>query len=94
MLSLNCLAALPPTQLNKYLINNIFRNNHQRSVNNSRISSFQIDKPTFLIETGNYEMKDGAKSLLDRGKYVVGDKRDGEWKLYRDIGNTSMQATK
>jgi hypothetical protein len=86
LLSQNCLAALPPTQLNKYLINNIFRNNHQRSLNNSRISSFQIDKPTFLIETGNYEMKDGAKSLLG--------KRDGEWKLYRDIGNTSMQATK
>jgi hypothetical protein len=43
-----------------------------------------LTSPTFLIETGNYEMKDGAKSLLDRGKYVVGDKRDGEWKLYRD----------
>src|SRR4051794_24135834 len=27
--------------------------------------------PTFIIETGNYEMKDAAKSLLDRGKYVV-----------------------
>ena len=40
-------------------------------------------------------MKDGAKSLLDRGKYVVvWKKRDGEWKLYCDIGNTSMQATK
>jgi ketosteroid isomerase-like protein len=51
--------------------------------------------PTFIIETGNYEMKDAAKSLLDRGKYVVvWENRNGEWKLYRDIGSTSMPPTK
>lgn len=51
--------------------------------------------PTFIIETGNYEMKDGSKSLLDRGKYVVvWENRSGEWKLYRDIGCTSMRAAK
>jgi len=51
--------------------------------------------PTFIIETGNYEMKDGRNSLLDRGKYVVvWENRNGEWKLYRDIGSTSMPATK
>jgi ketosteroid isomerase-like protein len=51
--------------------------------------------PTFLIETGNYEMKDGNKSLIDRGKYVViWEKRNGEWKLYRDIGSTSRPAAK
>jgi ketosteroid isomerase-like protein len=47
----------------------------------------------YIIETGNYEMKDGSKNLLDRGKYVVvWEKRNGEWKLYRDIGSTSMPA--
>ena len=51
--------------------------------------------PAFIIETGNYEMKDGTKSLLDRGKYVVvWENRNGEWKLYRDIGSTSMPAAK
>jgi ketosteroid isomerase-like protein len=51
--------------------------------------------PTFIIETGNYEMKDGKKSLIDRGKYVVvWEKRNGDWKLYRDIGSTSMPASK
>ena len=51
--------------------------------------------PAFIIETGNYEMKDGTKSLLDRGKYVVvWENRNGAWKLYRDIGSTSMPATK
>ncbi|UEG49034.1 DUF4440 domain-containing protein [Ferruginibacter lapsinanis] len=51
--------------------------------------------PTFIIETGNYEMKDAEKALIDRGKYVVvWEKRNGEWKLYRDIGCTSMSPSK
>jgi ketosteroid isomerase-like protein len=49
----------------------------------------------FLIETGNYQIKDAKKSLLDKGKYVVvWEKRNGEWKLYRDIGSTSMPVAK
>lgn len=48
---------------------------------------------TFIIETGAYEIKDGKKSPVDKGKYVVvWEKRNGEWKLYRDIGSTSMPA--
>jgi ketosteroid isomerase-like protein len=51
--------------------------------------------PTFIIETGNYEIKDEKKLLIDRGKYVViWEKRNGDWKLYRDIGCTSMSASK
>jgi ketosteroid isomerase-like protein len=47
--------------------------------------------PTFIIETGNYEMKDANKSVIDKGKYVVvWEKRNGQWKIYRDIGSTSM----
>jgi ketosteroid isomerase-like protein len=51
--------------------------------------------PTLIIETGNYEIKGEKKSVIDRGKYVViWEKRNGEWKLYRDIGSTSMPAAK
>jgi ketosteroid isomerase-like protein len=51
--------------------------------------------PSLIIETGNYEIKDAKKSLIDRGKYVViWEKRNGDWKLYRDIGCTSMPASK
>lgn len=51
--------------------------------------------PAFIIETGNYEMKDGKRSILDQGKYVVvWEKRNGEWKLYRDIGCTSLPPAK
>jgi len=49
----------------------------------------------FMIETGNYEMKDAAGKLFDRGKYiVVHENRDGVWKIIRDIGNTSMTSEK
>jgi len=37
--------------------------------------------------------EDGKKALMDKGKYVVvWEKRNSEWKLYRDIGSTSMPA--
>ncbi len=46
-----------------------------------------------LVETGNYEMKTADNSPIDKGKYVVVWKvQDGQWKLYRDIGNTSLPA--
>jgi ketosteroid isomerase-like protein len=50
----------------------------------------------FLIETGTYEIKDAAKKLADRGKYVVVWKKqaDGSWKLYRDIGASSPMPAK
>jgi ketosteroid isomerase-like protein len=44
-----------------------------------------------LVETGTYEMKAADQKLIDRGKYVVVWKfKDGEWKLFRDIGNSSL----
>lgn len=47
-----------------------------------------------LVETGNYEMKAADNNLIDKGKYVVVWKQqNGEWKLYRDIGNTSLPAS-
>jgi ketosteroid isomerase-like protein len=49
----------------------------------------------FIIETGQYEMKDAKHTLVDKGNYVViWQKRNGEWKLFRDIGATSMPAAK
>ncbi|MES1216643.1 MAG: DUF4440 domain-containing protein [Bacteroidota bacterium] len=46
-----------------------------------------------LVETGKYEMFGDKNILLARGNYVVvWKKENGEWKLYRDIGNTSPAA--
>ena len=47
------------------------------------------------IETGTYSTtgKDGQK--LDKGKYLVIWKRDGaQWKLHRDIWNSSLSMSK
>jgi len=49
----------------------------------------------FLIETGNYEIKDANKKLADKGKYlVVWKKQNGEWKLYRDVGVSGPMPSK
>ena len=48
----------------------------------------------YLVETGTYEINDSNKKLVDKGNYVVTWKRqsDGEWRLYRDCGVSSMPA--
>ena len=58
-------------------------------------TDLQGDK-NFLIETGTYEIKDASKKLAGRGKYFVVWKKqpNGEWKLYRDMGNSSPMPTK
>jgi len=45
------------------------------------------------IEVGSYRMDAAAGKTVDRGKYVVIWKREnGQWKVHRDIWNTSMPA--
>ena len=45
----------------------------------------------FLVETGKYNIKDGSKKSVDHGKYLIvwRMQTDGNWKIYRDIGNSS-----
>lgn len=46
----------------------------------------------FLIETGTYQIRSNNDNLIDKGKYMtVWQQRNGEWKLYRDIGNSNIQ---
>ena len=48
-----------------------------------------------LAETGMYEAIGEGHKVLDKGKYVVVWKpENGGWKIYRDIGNSSMPAHK
>ena len=51
-----------------------------------------IGNSDMLVETGTYEMNTVDKKLVDKGNYVVTWKMqpNGEWKLYRDIGVSSM----
>ena len=44
-----------------------------------------------VSEVGRYTLEGEGGQVLDRGKYIVIWKReDGQWKLHRDIFNTSM----
>ena len=44
-------------------------------------------------EVGKYTLTGEGGKIMDRGKYIVIWKRvNGEWKLYRDIWNSSMSA--
>ena len=46
-----------------------------------------------IIETGRYTLSGADGSTIDSGKYlVVWKKEKGDWKLYRDIWNTSVAA--
>ncbi|GAA4395568.1 hypothetical protein GCM10023187_02630 [Nibrella viscosa] len=45
------------------------------------------------IEMGQYELRSAAGDQLDHGKYIVIWKRQGgQWRLHRDIWNTSQTA--
>jgi uncharacterized protein (TIGR02246 family) len=45
------------------------------------------------IEIGKYTDSGGAGNVIDRGKYVVIWKQEGgQWKLHRDIWNSSLPA--
>jgi uncharacterized protein (TIGR02246 family) len=50
---------------------------------------------SLAYETGRYQMRSKDGKVLDRGKYVVVWKRSGnDWRIHRDIWNTSMPAGK
>ena len=46
---------------------------------------------TTAIEVGTYALKGADNATLDTGKYIVVWKKEGkDWKLYRDIFNSSQ----
>lgn len=46
-----------------------------------------------VVEMGHYQLKGANSEVLDQGKYIVIWKQeDGQWKLHRDIWNTSRTA--
>lgn len=48
---------------------------------------------TTAIEVGTFALRGADKAVLDEGKYIVVWKKEGkEWKLFRDIFNTSRPA--
>ena len=57
----------------------------------TEVESFGIT----AIEAGVYTMKDASGKEIDKGKYIVIWKREGgQWKLHRDIFNSSLPPAK
>jgi len=50
-----------------------------------------VGNPELLVETGNFELLGADNKTLDKGKFIaVWKMEDGEWKISRDIWNSSM----
>ena len=46
------------------------------------------------IEMGNYTLSGEGGSMVDKGKYIViWQRKNGDWKLQKDIWNTSLSAS-
>jgi ketosteroid isomerase-like protein len=54
------------------------------------VTSEVTESGDIAVETGNYRLFAADNSEIDNGKYLVVRKlEDGEWRLHRDIWNTS-----
>jgi ketosteroid isomerase-like protein len=58
----------------------------------AKLESVEIEgHGTTAIEVGKYELYAAGKQMVDKGKYIVVWKQEhGEWRLARDIWNTSL----
>jgi len=65
----------------------------EKGIKSAKLETLELNEYTdTAVEVGKYTMG-GKGQVLDQGKYIVIWKRkDGQWKLHRDIWNTSMPA--
>jgi ketosteroid isomerase-like protein len=61
-----------------------------------QLTTLEVEAPgDVAYEVGKYTLTGDAGKVLDQGKYAVVWKRElGQWKLHRDIWNTSVPAAK
>lgn len=79
----------------KEAIKNLFQGLISSGVKGITLTTVEVDRfGDTANEVGKYILKDGNGKEVDNGKYVVIWKRvRGQWKLHRDIFNTSMPAS-
>ncbi len=66
----------------------------EMGIKSAKLETLELNEYTdTAVEVGKYTLGGEDGQVLDRGKYIVIWKReDGQWKLHRDILNTSMPA--
>ena len=72
----------------------IWKGAFDAGVKNVRLETVSADPAgDKIIETGRYKLSGADGTTIDAGKYIVVWKKEkGDWKLYRDIWNTSLAA--
>lgn len=64
----------------------------EAGASSAQLTSTEVeDHGDTAIEVGSYALRGADRTVMDEGKYVVVWKKEGgEWKLHRDIWNTSL----
>jgi uncharacterized protein (TIGR02246 family) len=65
-------------------------------VKGATLTTLEVDEQgETAYEVGKYELRGEGNKILDHGKYVVVWKREqGQWRLHRDIWNSTLPAPK
>ena len=66
----------------------------EMGIKSAKLETLELNEYTdTAVEVGKYKLGGEDDQVLDQGKYIVIWKQeDGQWKLHRDIFNTSMPA--
>lgn len=76
-------------------INTFWKSAYDAGVKRVKLETVEAKQEgNVVIEEGRYTSYGANDTQLDAGKYIVIWKQEnGEWKLHRDIGNTSLSAS-
>ena len=88
---------LPPgagVQEGSTAIQNFWQMVMDMGVKRAQLGTVQVERVgETAIEMGNYKLSGADGQSLDEGKYIVIWKRqNGDWKLHKDIWNTSLSS--
>ena len=88
---------LPPgagLQKGKTAIQNFWQAVMDMGIKTARLETLEAEQEgETAIEMGQYELGGADGERMDQGKYIVVWKREaGEWKLHKDIWNTSLSS--
>jgi uncharacterized protein (TIGR02246 family) len=66
----------------------------EMGIKSAKLETLELNKYTdTAVEVGKYTLGGEDDQVLDQGKYIViWRQEDGQWKLHRDIFNTSIPA--
>ncbi len=66
----------------------------EMGIKSAKLETLELNEYTdTAVEVGKYTLGGEDDQVLDQGKYIViWRQEDGQWKLHRDIFNTSMPA--